>query len=276
MILFRLVRMEIVKLARRPRAYLGYAGMLFLTLPFILWFHYGDPQRFLRHQVGDFEIVGNFFNALFLARMILEPSLGFFSPLFASMVAGDMLAGEASEGTLRALLVRPVGRVPVATAKFVVSVLHTVGLMMFLGAVSLGLGGLFFGFGDLLNYEQGIYVIPVREALLRLAGAYLAGVLGVMATASIAFLLSTLVDNSNGAIVGAMMVLIIVGIISKIPYFENVAPYLYTTHLDVWRKFLAETIPWDEVRTSAAWLAGYTAVCFGLALLLFRRKDILS
>ncbi len=124
--MIRLLRVELVKLTRRPRAYMGYLGMLLLVTPMILAFRYGDPMRHLRHQVGsEFEIVGTFVNGLFLARAAMNAGLWFFVPLFISMVAGDLVAGEASEGTLRMLLVRPVSRASVLLAKFLAAVLHS-------------------------------------------------------------------------------------------------------------------------------------------------------
>ncbi len=277
--MIRLVSLEIMKVCRRPRTYLGYAGVLLLLVPFILMLRHVHPEDFIRHQVGSgFEVVGTFFNALFLARFMMQipPILMFFIPLFVCAVAGDLVAGEAAEGTLRTLLVRPVGRAQVLLAKWVVAVLHCGAITFFLGAASLAAGALFFGLGDLFIFDQGVYVIPMREALLRIAGGYALAAVAMVAVASIALLLSVLVDNSIFAIGGAMVFLIVSGVLGLVPYFESIQPYLITTHMGLWQHLFADPIPWDEVRTAVAWLAGYTVVCLALALLLFRRKDILS
>lgn len=274
----RLLWIEISKVMRRPRTYLGYLGVLLLLIPYLLAFHYGRPEDFIRHRVGsDFEVVGSFFNALFLARLIMEPPvLVFFMPLFVATVAGDLVAGEAAEGTLRALLVRPVSRAKVLAAKFLVAVLHSGALTLFLGAASLGLGALFFGVGDLFVFDQGLYVFPLGEGLLRLLGAYTAAVAGMVVVASFALLFSVLVDNSIFAIGGAMMLLVVSGILGVLPFFENARPYLFTTHMSLWRHLLADPIPWGEAGRSLAWLAGYGGLCLAAALAIFHRKDILS
>lgn len=96
--MIRLLRVEILKLARRPRTYLGYLGVLLLLVPMLLGLLYGQPDRHLRHEIGaDFHVVGTFVNALFMARRMMEPCLWFFLPLFIALVAGDSVAGEAAE-----------------------------------------------------------------------------------------------------------------------------------------------------------------------------------
>ncbi|MDH7571393.1 MAG: ABC transporter permease, partial [Armatimonadota bacterium] len=142
----RLLRAEFAKVLLRPRSYLGYLGVLLLLVPYVFGFHYGRPEDFVRHRFGrGFEVVGTFFNALFLARLVMEPLFAFFLPLFVSFVAGDLVAGEAAEGTLRALLVRPVSRTAVVVAKFAVAMAHSVAMTLFLCLSALGLGTLFFG-----------------------------------------------------------------------------------------------------------------------------------
>src|SRR5438874_6803899 len=56
-------------------------------------------------------------NGVFAAMAGLTVVLPFFLPLGVALVAGDTIAGEASMGTLRALLVRPVGRTRLLASK---------------------------------------------------------------------------------------------------------------------------------------------------------------
>ncbi|MDH7570976.1 MAG: hypothetical protein QHJ73_15475, partial [Armatimonadota bacterium] len=125
-------------------------------------------------------------------------------------------------------------------------------------------------------FESGLHVLPQTEALLRLLGAYAFGALGMAVVASFAFALSTMVDHSIWAIGGAMLYLIASGILGLIPYFENLRPYLFTTHLSAWRLFFAVPIEWGEITSACAWLAAHVILFFLAALTLFSRKDILS
>ncbi len=57
-------------------------------------------------------------NGLFLAFTSLVVTLPLFLPLAVSVVAGESIAGEASTGSLRNLLVVPVGRTRLLVVKY--------------------------------------------------------------------------------------------------------------------------------------------------------------
>ena len=65
-------------------------------------------------------------NAVFAALAALVVAMPFFIPLSVAVVAGDSIAGEASLGTLRYLLVRPAGRTRLLLAKAVVLALFCI------------------------------------------------------------------------------------------------------------------------------------------------------
>src|ERR1700745_2373939 len=68
----------------------------------------GQGSAFLSAVLND----GQLYPAAALARV-----LPVFLPVAVAVVAGDSIAGEASAGTLRYLLARPVGRTRVVVAK---------------------------------------------------------------------------------------------------------------------------------------------------------------
>jgi ABC-2 type transport system permease protein len=57
-------------------------------------------------------------NGLFLTFASLAATLPFFLPMAVGVVAGDAVAGEASAGTLRYLLVAPAGRTRLLIVKY--------------------------------------------------------------------------------------------------------------------------------------------------------------
>ena len=65
-------------------------------------------------------------NGVFTALAGLAVTMPFFIPLSVAVVAGDAIAGEASLGTLRYLLVRPAGRARLLLAKGIVVALFCV------------------------------------------------------------------------------------------------------------------------------------------------------
>ncbi len=95
---------------------------------------------------------------------------------------------------------------------------------------------------------------------------------------SLAFLFSTLVDNSIGPIIGAMAVIIIFTIVGTLPFqsLEQVRPYLFTTYMGIWQLPLDNPVNWMEVLKDSIVLLGHDALFFGTAFLVFVRKDIKS
>jgi ABC-2 type transport system permease protein len=111
------IRTELGLLVRRRRVWLCWA--LLCALPALIAVLLaatgiapapGQGGAFLSAVVSN----GQLFPAAALAIV-----LPVFLPITVAIVAGDAVAGEASAGTLRYLLVRPVGRLRLLVAKFV-------------------------------------------------------------------------------------------------------------------------------------------------------------
>ena len=228
-------------------------------------------------------IIGDMRNAGFVTFFALIAAAQLLLPLFSCIVVGDMVSGEAADGTLRSVLARPISRTKLLCAKYAVSMLYVLALTFSLGIAAYIIGSIFLGRGAIpimlesTNFGfPAYYQYPELEGISRLATFYAFTVLGMLSVATIAFFISSFVGNSLGAIGGAMMTLIIMHIIGAIPYFENIRPYLFTTYIASGSAFLADPVPWDEVRKAAITLSTYIIVFFGLGLFVFRRKDVLS
>jgi len=112
-----MIAVELRKLVRRPRTWVTMALLVMLpTLVaiFVKVTHVGprpgEGPPFLSAILSN----GALFPAAALALV-----LPLFLPVAVAVIAGDAVAGEASAGTLRYLLVRPVGRTRLLVAKLV-------------------------------------------------------------------------------------------------------------------------------------------------------------
>jgi ABC-2 type transport system permease protein len=273
------IKIETFKLSRRLRSYIGFFGVIGIVALVTLGVHYEPPEDVVRGMAGgQFTVVGTFINASFLAGFVMPLLFYFFMPLFVSLVAGDIVAGEAAEGTLRTQLTRPVTRLKFLLSKYIVSVLYSFVLTLFLGIFAYILGAIVFGQGSLLQIDgdHGVSIFPKYEGIVRLLFGYCLAALGMRAIATIAFFLSTLVSNSLGPVGIAMMSLVVFTILGEIPYFDWLKPYLFTTHMQLWRDAFRVPVPLNELRTSLLALAAYVGVFLIGSVLVFRRKDILT
>jgi ABC-2 type transport system permease protein len=226
----------------------------------------------------DFMFVGSLFNGWFVGQLVMN-ALFVHVPFLIALVAGDVFAGEATGGTFRMLLTRPPSRTRIFGVKTASTVIYVVSLVVFLGAFTLGLGMIWFGTGSMISFgEEGITIFASGDVWWRFLGAYMLGAWGMCVVAALALLLSTLVENAIGPIIGTVAITILFLILGNLPFdfFEKLRPYFYTTYFNVWMQMFTDPVDWARVARESAYLAGYFALFTGSAWLVFLRKDVLS
>jgi ABC-2 type transport system permease protein len=140
------IRVELIKLAGRPRTWVA-IGLLCLLPAVVAVFLAttrispppGQGAAFLSAVLQS----GSLYPAAALALV-----LPIFLPVAVAVVAGDAVAGESSQGTLRYLLVRPVRRTALLGAKLVAIVVFVVVAVLSVAGTSYVVGVSLFGAGD--------------------------------------------------------------------------------------------------------------------------------
>ena len=101
--MWTLISLEIFKIRKKLRSYLGFAGLLGIAALMAVGLRYGPSPGplMLGSMPREMLVVGSLLTAGFMASLIMQGTLFTFLPLFVSMVAGDMVSGEAADGTLR-------------------------------------------------------------------------------------------------------------------------------------------------------------------------------
>lgn len=276
-----LVKIELYKIFKKWRTYIGFIaiGLLVSILHLAMHFEGSNTINSLTQGIQQsFVFVGNLLNGYFLSYLILN-SLAIHVPFLIALVTGDLLAGEATAGTYRLLLVRPVSRTQVITAKFLAGILYTCLLILWLAFLSLIVGIIIFGTGELLVFGgDGIVIFEKSDILWRFLLAYGFAALGMSVIATLAFLFSSLVENSIGPIVTTMAVIIVFLIISniQIDFFQTIKPYLFTNYILSWRLFFDSPLDASEIIKAVSILFAHIVVLFSITLLVFKRKDILT
>lgn len=273
---------ELYKTFKKWRTYIGFIAIAVLVpiVQIALKLEGGGMvRRLTRDFASDFIMLGNLFNGYFVTYFIMN-SLWVHVPFLIALVAGDQLAGEATGGTFRLLLIRPASRTKILITKYITSLVYSFTLITFLATLSLSVGVFLFGAGDLLVPlpARMLVIIPKVEVQSRMVLAFGLAVLSMWCVASLAFFFSSLVENAIGPIIGAMAVIIIFIVISNIQVelFESIKPYLFTTYFTVWQKAFEEPIPWATIRTHASILLAYCVGFYLVTWYIFVRKDVLS
>nr|WP_183988694.1 ABC transporter permease [Deinobacterium chartae] len=195
----------------------------------------------------------------------------FILPLLVSVTAAELIGAEVGAGTLAPLLLRPVSRNRVLTAKLVVALSYPFALLLVLLLASLlagarfGLGGFAGGTGLGPGGFTGVGLIAPAAALAEIGRAYLIAAMSLMPIAALALLFAVTYLNTAAA---ALATIATLGVMRLLVVFPVLGQVLLTTHLDA---YAARP---ETVATSLLVLLGYTALMVTGALLLFRRKDL--
>ena len=278
--MINLVWLELQKIFRKIRTYIGFIAIGVVT-PIVQIALSIEGEKYINFATQNlkqsFVFVGNLLNGYLIANIILQ-ALFIQIPFLIVLVGGDLLAGEATAGTYRMLLTRPVSRFKVITAKFIAGIVYTNLLILWLAVLSLGVSVLFFGTGELIVLRDKIYIFAENDVLWRFILAYGFATLSMTTVMALSFLFSSLVENAIGPIVATMAVIIIFIIVSALPiqFLENIKPFLFINHMNEWRAFMVDPVDYGHVITSGLVLLGHIVGFYLITLYLFIKKDILS
>lgn len=276
-----LIKIELYKIFKKWRTYIGFIaiGLLVAIIQTAMYYEGQKSLDFMTRNLQDsFLFVGNLLNGFFISYLILN-MLAVHIPFLITLVAGDLLAGESTAGTYRILLTRPVSRMQVLSSKFIAGNIYTFSLILWLAIVSLGVGAILFGFGELIVIKSSTVIIFDRnDVLWRFLLAYSFAALGMSVVCSLAFFFSSLVENAIGPIVATMAVIIVFVIVSaiNIEIFSSIKPYLFTNYILSWRLIFSDPINTSKLLNAVLILLGHIVLLYGVTAFIFKRKDILS
>ena len=276
-----LIQIELYKIFKKWRTYIGFIaiGTLVPVIHIAMYFSGSHTLNSMTENLqSSFFLVGNLLNGYFVSYFIMM-SLVVHIPFLITLVAGDLLAGEASAGTYRMLITRPISINQIVTSKFLAGIIYTSLLIIWLAFTSLLLGTIILGTGELLvANNQGIIVFAKNDILWRFLFAYVFATLSMSVVASLAFLFSALVENAIGPIISTMAVIIVFLILSAIPveFIQSIKPFLFTSYLLNWMLMFKDPIDSIEILKSVSILFTHVIVFYFMALFIFKRKDILT
>ena len=263
-------RWELRKLVSQKRTYMGLGLAVILPLIFVVVQNVHQQHG---HGGGD-SIFATQITQSGLATpvlMLLFESV-FFLPLIASLVAGDIVAAEDGNGTLKTILTRSVNRGQVFAAKVLAAVTYAM-LAVFLSAAVATVGGvLSWGFNQITTFSGS--VVSASEGLLLVLAANAFYLIPLLTVVCIGVLLSTATRNSTAAVVGTIGFTILLFIVAGIPGLEGIKPYLLTEQYENWHGLLRTPTDWAPIWHSLWVCSLYAVPSLIAAYLVFLRRDV--
>jgi ABC-2 type transport system permease protein len=265
--LLRTYGWELRKLARQKRTWAGLGAAMLYALAFVLALslkkHAGIPPDIpLASQVTRSGIV--------LPLALLAFATFFGAPVISALVAGDIVATEDANNTLKMILTRSTGRGTIYAAKALAAGTYGVALIavMFLTSIV----------GSIASWGlRGVTLLDGRpasagHALALDALAYAAYLIPLAVLIAVAFFLSTATRNSAAAIVGTVIFALAFQGVAALPGLEGAKPYLLPQQFDAWQSLFGES---GVSIGRAAWTCAlYAVIPLTAGWMIFARRDV--
>jgi ABC-2 type transport system permease protein len=203
--------------------------------------------------------------------------LPLFLPAAVAITAGETIAGEAQQGTLRYVLIRPVGRTRLLVAKLVSVMAFVLLTLVVVAVTSYVLGILLLGHQDAASVTTTTFsgtqlTTPQLAERTGLALAY--ALLSMLGVAAVALFLSTVVRSPLAAAMGTLALLIGSTLLLTLDASDSLRPYLGTRYWLAFVDLFRDPILWHDVVHGVLLQAGYVVVFLGAAWANFVTKDI--
>lgn len=260
-------RWEIRKLIAQKRTYLGLGFAVALPVFFVV-------ALSLRHGQPNDVAFGRYVRQSGLAVPLVLLIFGSFwlFPLITALVAGDIVAAEDNNGTLKTILTRSVDRGRIFAAKALAAGTYTLTALLTMGMVGLLAGGIESGLHPLTTLSgTRVSVGKGLELMAAALGVYL---LPMLAIAAIGLLLSTVTRNSAGSVVGTLMFSLLLQLVVILPGLGGLRPYLLTEQFNAWQGFLRVPTDWAPIGHASWVCALYLVPALVGAYLVFVRRDV--
>ena len=195
---FTVYRWELQKLRFQKRTYLGLGAAALVPIIFAVA---------VATQNGQPEDVafGRYIHETGLAIplvLLLFGSIWMF-PLITALVAGDIVAAEDHNGTLKTILTRSVERGQVFVGKALATATYAIAAIALTGTVAVVAGSLASGLHPLPTLSGT--TISTGRALVLIGASLLVYLIPILSIAAIGLLFSTIFRNSAAAVVGTLM-----------------------------------------------------------------------
>jgi ABC-2 type transport system permease protein len=263
----KVYRWEIAKLLAQKRTYLGIVSAALVPVIFVavLVLQTGGPNDVpLGRYIRDTGLAVPFVVLFFMSIWGL--------PLITALVAGDIVASESHNGTLKTILTRSRQRGEVFTGKVLASISYTLAIVVAMGVVGLIAGGIAWGFHPLTSLSGT--KVSTGHGLGLLAASLAIYAFPLVGIAAFGLMLSTITRNSAASVVGTLMWALLMQLLGVLPGTESFRPYLLGTQFDAWHGFLRTPADWVPV-TRALWVCAlYIALPLFVAYTVFLRRDV--
>ncbi len=285
---------EIVKMASQKKHYIMLIGFAFLMvmMVFVFWKFQnrflGEAERMLQGMPYIMQKMipdpSTLCDGLMFARFSCMILFWVVMPIFAFMFAGEAIACEQQDGTLRAYLSRGFSRTQFVLAKFIAVFLVILFYSMLFAALTMLIGIVFFGFSKmqitLFMSSVGEFppagLVSAKKAITSYYLATLYSAFAMSAISSVSFMISVFVKRMTVAATGGL-VFFFVSLIMQLAFsdlIEDIKPFLITRVMEGYSQiFTIDAVNWDTIIKSFSVMCIYWSICVATPVVVLNMKE---
>ena len=285
---------EIVKMASQKKHYIMLLGFAFLMvlMVFVYWKFQNRFSDLTGGMVNGMSPLMKMMvpdpmklcDGLMFARFSCQILFWVVMPIFAFMFAGESIACEQQDGTLRAYLSRGFSRTQFVIAKFIAVFLVILFYSMLFAALTMLIGIVFFGISKMqITLFMGVPwefsssgLVSAKKAIASYYLATLYSAFAMSAISSVSFMISAFVKRMTVAATGGL-VFFFVSLIMQLAFsdlIEDIRPFLITRVMDGYSQmFTIDAVNWDSIIKSFAVMCLYWSVCVTVPVVMLNIKE---
>ena len=275
---------ELVKLRIQKKNYVMLGGhLLFLGLCYLAFRSAQGNffRRFDKTMNFHVEDLTSYLDGLFFARIAMVPTFIVLMPIVVATLAGDCVAGEMQEGSLKLYVSRPRSRSRIILSKFFAVYLATLLYCLYFAALNIAIGVLVLNISPtqlvMLTdrvFGTDVVIMGVRGALLRYFAATVYFSFSLTALGAITLFLSTVFNRMSAATVTVISFYFVSYVIAALPFSESIRPYLLSEVMNNSFLLWLSPLPVNQLLVNLSTLSLYTVGFLLLATLMFNYKDL--
>lgn len=282
--MFRSLWYELVKLRIQKKNYVMLVGhLLFLGLCYLAFRSAQGNffRRFDRTMHFHVDDLTQYLDGLFFARIAMMPTFLVLMPIVVATLAGDCVAGEMQDGSLKLYVSRPRSRSKIILSKFLAVFLATLLYCLYFALFNIATGAIVLHVSPtqlvMLTermFGADVVVMNLHSALLRYFAATIYFSFSLTSLAAITLFFSTVFNRTSAATVTVISLYFVSYVVAALPFSESVRPYLLSEVMNNSFLIWLSPVPFNKLLVNLSTLSLYTVGFLLLSTLIFNYKDL--
>lgn len=272
------MKWELRKLFSRSQTRFAFAAFLTFEVLLLLLLQHGAVRDEVRRTIlrVGFTFPENFTGPT-IADFVMSNTMNILGNLQVALVAGEIVAREIDDGTMRMLFCRPVRRGRVFAVKLLTTMLFTGMVTSFIAISALVLGLSVQGPGYWLILSPKEEFVAHHEfwpGLVRYFAGTALMTVGTSCLTGLALMLSCLKFKPVAAAITALTAFLVDDTLRNLPFFASVKEHFVMSHIAAWLHIYDRQIPWGFLARNEAFLLALNAAFVTIGWLAFKARDL--